>query len=356
MPGLELHGLHKTFGETQAIKGISLGVGQGEIIALLGPSGCGKSTTLEIIAGLEPPDRGDILWDGASILDMPPHKRGFGLMFQDFALFPHLNVYENVSFGLRMANLPPDRIRSRVEEVLELVNLPGFGERDVNTLSGGEEQRVALARSLAPNPRLLMLDEPLGSLDRNLRERLVLDLREILTRMKQTAIYVTHDQEEAFGLADRVVVMNSGLVEQIDTPERIYHKPASTFVARFLGLNNLLKGQARRDGPRSLVETAIGPMPVEGSLSGPVTLLLRPDAVRLDGSGVCKLQGVLVKRTFRGSVFRAAIEVNQVRIELDFPSHTKLPLEGKPLEISFDPLEAVQIFPVEKAVDPSEQR
>jgi ABC-type Fe3+/spermidine/putrescine transport system ATPase subunit len=351
MPGLELHGLYKSFGETQALKGISFEVGKGEIIALLGPSGCGKSTTLGIIAGLEPADRGDVLWDGVSMLDVPPHKRGFGLMFQDFALFPHMNVYENVSFGLRMGKQPPGQIRLRVEEVLELVNLPGFGERDVNTLSGGEQQRVALARSLAPNPRLLMLDEPLGSLDRNLRERLVLELREILKRMKQTAIYVTHDQEEAFGLADRVVVMNSGRVEQIDAPERIYYEPASIFVARFLGLNNLLNGHAHRDGARSLIETAIGSLPLDSPLSGPVTVLLRPDAVMISGSGTCKLEGVLVKRTFRGSVFRAVVEVNQVPIELDLPSNAELPMEGERVEVTFNPSEAIQIFSGEKALE-----
>src|SRR5512139_2742218 len=190
--GLILRDIHKSFGSKRALSGVSFQVGQGETVALLGPSGCGKSTLLGIIAGLDSPDQGDVLWDGESLASLPAHQRGFGLMFQDFALFPHRDVFGNVAFGLQMAKWEPRQIAARVEEVLRLVGLPGFTRRDVNTLSGGEAQRVALARSLAPNPRLLMLDEPLGSLDRTLRERLVIDLGQILRHSHQTAIYVTH--------------------------------------------------------------------------------------------------------------------------------------------------------------------
>jgi ABC-type Fe3+/spermidine/putrescine transport system ATPase subunit len=205
----------KSYGDTRAVVNVRFEVGSGEIVAVLGPSGCGKSTLLELIAGLEPLDRGEILWDGESLNHVPPHQRNFGLMFQDFALFPHRNVFDNVAFGMQMAHVSQEEIQNRVHEVLNLVGLPDFGGRDVNTLSGGEQQRIALARSLAPRPRLLMLDEPLGSLDRNLRERLVRDLRQILREQHLTAIYVTHDQEEAFAIADRVVVMNAGKVEQV---------------------------------------------------------------------------------------------------------------------------------------------
>ena len=201
---------------------MSFDVASSEIVCLLGPSGCGKTTLLNIIAGLEQPESGQVLVEGQDIAGTPVHRRGFGLMFQDLALFPHKNVRDNVAFGLRMANLAPQAIDLRVREVLELVGLAGFEQRDVNQLSGGEQQRVALARSLAPRPRLLMLDEPLSSLDRALRERLMNELRDILTRVGQTAIYVTHDQQEAFALADRVVILNAGRVAQIGTPQQVY--------------------------------------------------------------------------------------------------------------------------------------
>lgn len=344
MPVLELHDVHKSYGATRALVGVSFVVEQGEIVALLGPSGCGKSTTLELIAGLEAPEQGQIKWKGRSLQDAPPHQRGFGLMFQDFALFPHMNVYENVAFGLRMAHLPRPELEDRVQEVLDLVSLPEFGERDVNTLSGGEQQRVALARSLAPSPRLLMLDEPLGSLDRNLRERLMLDLRHILVSMHQTAIYVTHDQEEAFALADRVVVMNAGRVEQIGTPEEVYSRPKSRFVARFLGLTNLISGQLISKDSGAAIDTPIGEIPIATQARGQVTMLLRPEAASLDGRGDCQLVGQVVEKSFRGSTCRAVIEVNDVKLTFDFLSSVQVPEQGREVTISFDPQEAVQIL------------
>ena len=261
MPGLEIQHVTRRFGSTIAVQDVSFQVAPGEIVAVVGPSGCGKSTLLSIVAGLLSPDSGDVLWDGGSLRHLPTHRRGFGLMFQDFVLFPHRNVFDNVAFGLQMAGMDSEQIQQRVAEALELVGLPGFGERDVNTLSGGEQQRIALARSIAPRPRLLMLDEPLGALDRALRERLVEDLRPILRRMHQTALYVTHDQEEAFALADRVVLMNAGRVEQIGAPMQLYNHPETEFVARFLGLDNLLGGQRVCDQAGCWVETPLGRWP-----------------------------------------------------------------------------------------------
>jgi ABC-type sugar transport system ATPase subunit len=228
MSFLEIRQLSKSYPDGWSLAEVSFVVEEGEVLCLLGPSGCGKTTLLRLIAGLETPDDGQILLAGRDVTFIPPHRRSFGLMFQEYALFPHRDVFGNVAFGLRMAGWGRGRVWQRAREVLELVDLGGFEHRDVNQLSGGERQRVALARSLAPRPRLLMLDEPLGALDRTLRERLLEELPAILKRVGVTTITVTHDQEEAFAIADRVVVMRAGRVVQQGTPEEVYRHPASS--------------------------------------------------------------------------------------------------------------------------------
>lgn len=328
--------IHKKFDETPALAGVSFELARGQILCLLGPSGCGKTTLLRIIAGLERPDRGRILFEGRDIGGVPPHKRDFGLMFQEFALFPHKTVGENIAFGLQMQH--HQALAGRVEAMLALVGLAGFANRDTNSLSGGERQRVALARSLAPRPRLLMLDEPLGALDRALRDRLMLEIRQILKQVGLTAIYVTHDQTEAFGVADRVIVMNEGRIEQAATPPQLYHRPATPFVARFLGFTNLLEATCRDEGQ---LETGLGQWPVpaatDRSPGEAVTALIRPEAASFSpAKGDIVLRGRLTASLFRGRFYRVTLEA--AGESLTFELSTEEPPEvGSEVTVEIDP-------------------
>jgi iron(III) transport system ATP-binding protein len=237
---LTIEQLSKRFGETAAVSSVSLQVGQGEFLTLLGPSGCGKTTTLRLIAGFETPDAGRIVLGGRDITTLPPQRRDIGMVFQNYALFPHLNVHENVAFGLKARGVARGDIAERVDRALELVDLGGYGRRRVQQLSGGQQQRVALARALAPEPPVLLLDEPLSNLDAALRERTRYELRLLLERLRITTVFVTHDQEEAFALSDRIALMNASRLEQLGTPEALYAEPSSAFAASFLGRANFL--------------------------------------------------------------------------------------------------------------------
>ncbi|HNZ14518.1 MAG TPA: ABC transporter ATP-binding protein [Anaerolineaceae bacterium] len=237
---LSVRDIYKTYEGAPLLNGLSFDLAQGEIIALLGTSGSGKSTLLRIIAGLEEAESGAVYWDGVDLAQTPAHQRGFGLMFQDYALFPHRNVYENIAFGLRMQKRPEAEIEKIVGERLKSIRMESFSKRPVTELSGGEQQRVALARALAPDPRLLMLDEPLGALDRGLREELTKELRQTLRDSHKPVIYVTHDRQEAFGLADRLLILHDGVIVQDGSPQELFERPANAWVAEFLGLGNLI--------------------------------------------------------------------------------------------------------------------
>jgi ABC-type Fe3+/spermidine/putrescine transport system ATPase subunit len=256
---LEVHHIFKTYEGQPLLNDISFKLDTGETVCLLGASGSGKSTLLRIIAGLEDPDSGFVSFNGQDLTVTPPHLRDFGLVFQDYALFPHLNVAENVAFGLKMRRLAQNDIEERVASVMEMVNLGNFGNRRVTDLSGGEQQRVALARALATRPRLLMFDEPLGALDRTLREDLLKELRSILHQTYIPAIYVTHDQEEAFAIADRVMILHNGEIIREGTPAEVWANPESAFVARFLGLGNVMEGKVIDEkGKKWEVESSFG--------------------------------------------------------------------------------------------------
>jgi spermidine/putrescine transport system ATP-binding protein len=245
---LELRNISKNYEGRPLLKNISFILKEDETICLLGASGSGKSTLLRMIAGLESPDEGSILFNGLDLADTPPHLRDFGLVFQDYGLFPHLDIFDNIAFGLRMKKYTSAEIKERVATLLEQVGLSGFEHRSVTDLSGGEQQRVALARALAPNPRLLMFDEPLGALDRTLKEDLLNELRDILRKTKIPAIYVTHDQEEAFAIADRILLLHEGEIIREGTPQEIWNDPGSTWAARFFGIGNIVEGVVTSSG------------------------------------------------------------------------------------------------------------
>lgn len=291
MPLLSLKDVSKSFGSTKAVSNVSLDVEQGEFFGLLGPSGCGKTTTLRMIAGLEKPDDGVIAFQGADITNLAPEQRGFGMVFQNYALFPHLNLFENVAFGLRARHKTKEEVRERVTSALELVQLPGFEKRRVDELSGGQQQRVAIARAIAIEPALLLFDEPLSNLDVSLREETRRELRELVNRLRLTAVYVTHDQEEAYALCDRISVMVGGKILQTGRPRELYERPAEISVARFLGRNNLIKAMRLSSSKTSEAEfkTLEGGHKLQLSLSAselqplnkPVVLAIRPEHVRI---------------------------------------------------------------------------
>lgn len=353
---LQLQSVSKSFvPSVPVLSGIDLDVATGEILCLLGPSGCGKSTLLRIIAGLEKPDHGLIRYDEQNLAGVPVHDRQFGLMFQDYALFPHRTAGQNVAFGLRMAGWADSQIRQRVAEMLELVNLHGYDDRSIFELSGGEQQRVALARSLAPNPRLLMLDEPLGSLDRALREELMNELRAILKKMNVTALYVTHDQEEAYAVADRLALMFNGRLVQTGSPQDVYHHPNSGAVARFLGFTNLFTSTV--DSTARVVDGPLGVWPLLQPVKpGRYELLIPPDSARFDcpteqnvtpeerlscahnTTTHVEFKGRIGKISFRGSMCHLVVLIeeeshNQLSMQFEVPTQQ---MYRAPQDLSID--------------------
>ncbi len=320
-------------GET-ILNNISLDIKDKEFVTLLGPSGCGKTTTLRIIGGFITPDSGTVSFEGKDIKHVPPYRRNVNTVFQRYALFPHLNVYDNIAFGLRVKKMPEKEIQGRVAEMLELVNLRGFEKRSVNRLSGGQQQRVAIARALVNRPKVLLLDEPLGALDLKLRKEMQTELKRIQQQLEITFIYVTHDQEEALTMSDTVVVMNKGDIQQIGTPVDIYNEPVNAFVADFIGESNILDGIMRRDLLVEICGKEFECVDKGFGENKPVDVVIRPEDVKLIPAEDAKITGIVESVTFKGVHYEMVVEA----YDFSWLVHsTKAAELGEAVGISFDP-------------------
>jgi putative spermidine/putrescine transport system ATP-binding protein len=321
---LKIENLVKAFAGNQVVKNVSLSFDKGEFISLLGPSGCGKTTILRMIAGFEKPTSGSILVEGKDISPLPPNQRKIGMVFQAYALFPNMNVEDNVGFGLKIAGVAADERKARVEEMLKLIGLPGYGKRFPFELSGGQQQRVALARALAPKPRMLLLDEPLSALDAKIRVSLRQEIRAIQRDLGITTIFVTHDQEEALSISDRIVVLSAGNVEQFGAPFEIYNQPATKFVATFVGQLNSLTAKVTNPANGSISiggqQAVIPNLPASAKAGDSITLTMRPEAVSLANGHTrdILLDGTVASVNFLGSVIRLKVDLGEGNsIELD---------------------------------------
>jgi len=356
MAFLELNGVVKRFGKNAVVDGFSLAVEEGEFVSFLGGSGCGKTTTLRMIAGFETPTEGSIRIAGTEIAQVPPNKRGVGMVFQNYALFPNMTVRKNIEFGLKVAKWRPREIAKRVEEMLALIHMEELGDRYPHQMSGGQQQRASLARALAVKPKVLLLDEPLSALDAKIRAMLRTEIRVIQKQTGITTIYVTHDQEEALSLSDRIVVMQSGRIEQVGTPFEIYNRPSTPFVASFIGNLNILEA--------TVVDAGLGLLSVEGQkvfAAGPVAggpavkLSLRPEMLSLEPGEpeANALAGTLDSVVFLGSIVRLGIGVGTRQVFLDRfnAPHLALPAVGSRVSVSF-PRQACLVTPADAPREP----
>ena len=344
-PILQFEQVSKRFGATVAVDGVSVDIAPGEFFALLGPSGCGKTTLMRMAAGFERPDEGRVLIDGADATDVPPHRRPVNMMFQSYALFPHMSVADNIAFGLKAAGLSRDAIALRVAEMVRLAQLQGLEKRKPHQLSGGQKQRTALARALARGTKLLLLDEPLGALDRKLREETQFELMDIQKRLGAAFVVVTHDQDEAMSMADRIAVMRAGKIEQIGAPSDIYERPRSRYVAEFIGEINIFDGAASRTGDVLRLDTQDGAIeagvPASASGSDRLAVAVRPERMRFAAAGeqgANRLAGVVHDVAYRGDhrIYRVRLASGALA-RVAVPSSLPQPQPGEAVTVAFDP-------------------
>ncbi len=338
---LKVQGLEKRFGEVAALDGVSLDIVSGELLTILGPSGSGKTTLLKVVAGFEKADAGTVRIDGTDITALPPAKRDIGMVFQNYALFPHLTVRANVAFPLEMRNVARAEIETRVTEALKLVELSGYDKRLPKQLSGGQQQRVALARAIVFNPRLLLLDEPFGALDRKLRETMQLEVRRLQRRLGLTTIFITHDQEEALVLSDRIAVMNQGRIQQVATTTEIYERPANQFVADFVGESNIFHGTVTEPGVISLEGGRRLLARHSGKMGQRMGVLMRPERF---GRGTNVFSGEVKEAVYLGVSFKLRIACDDgLELIVRQPARGELPAPGTRVNVSIDP-EDIHVF------------
>ena len=305
---IELKEISKTYGDNKVLNNLSLNIKKNEFLTLLGPSGCGKTTTLKIIAGFENADEGIVLFGDENITTLPPYKRKLNTVFQKYALFPHMNIYENIAFGLKIKKLPKSEIDKKVKEMLKLVALEGFEKRSVESLSGGQQQRVAIARALVNEPEVLLLDEPLGALDLKLRKEMQIELKKIQQRLGITFIFVTHDQEEALTMSDTIVVMNKGVIQQMGSPEDIYNEPANAFVADFIGESNILDGIMIEDYKVEFSNIVFPCVDAGFNKNEKIDVVIRPEDIEITSPENGMLQGKVNSVTFKGVHYEIDVE------------------------------------------------
>lgn len=331
---IRLQDISKKFEDDVILDSINLSIKDKEFMTFLGPSGCGKTTTLRIIAGFLEADSGQVIFEGKDINSLPPHKRQVNTIFQRYALFPHLNVYDNIAFGLRVKKMKEKDIAKKVGEMLELVNLKGFQKRDISSLSGGQQQRVAIARALAVEPRVLLLDEPLGALDLKLRKDMQVELKNIQKRMGITFIYVTHDQQEALSMSDTVVVMNDGRIQQIGTPIDIYNEPKNAFVADFIGESNILDGVMLDDFKAKFSGAIFQCLDKGFKVNESVDIVVRPEDVDVVPYGEGTISGVITSNTFKGVHFEMIVDIDNFKWMIQttdyYPVGTKIGIQIEP--------------------------